>query len=229
MPAPPPAAATSPAAVAASPTRGRAAPEAATECTFACLAVRSRRRQRPVGAVTGIPPPQRLRAEGGDVGDHDLQPRTVREGRVHERRGQVNRPRRLEHALDEVAHLVGGQVGGQMVLVRSTSLSRHGVWFSTARRSCCVPRRERRPRAAITSSGGPDATRPTRHGWLARPRRAWPRTPAGALKVGHAAPTGSHAPFRTGRTAVAVRSRSAQRPAAAPSAPRRGKCATRGR
>ena len=46
----------------------------------------------------------------GDVGDDHVEPGAVGQGGVDERRRQVHpAPRRLQHPLDEVAHLVGGQ------------------------------------------------------------------------------------------------------------------------
>ena len=49
----------------------------------------------------------------GDVGDDDVQPDAVREHGIDEGRAEVDpSPRRLQHALDEVAHLVVRQQGG---------------------------------------------------------------------------------------------------------------------
>jgi hypothetical protein len=45
-----------------------------------------------------------------DVGDDDVEPRAVRESRVHERAAEVDAPTAApEHALHEVSHLVGRQ------------------------------------------------------------------------------------------------------------------------
>src|SRR6185312_14861680 len=52
----------------------------------------------------------------GDVRDDDVQPRAVGQHRVDERRGQVDPAAAgLEHALDQVAHLVGRQDGGRQL------------------------------------------------------------------------------------------------------------------
>lgn len=46
-----------------------------------------------------------------DVRDHDVEPRTVRQGRVDERAAEVDAAARgLQHPLDQVAHLAVGEV-----------------------------------------------------------------------------------------------------------------------
>ena len=75
-------------------------------------------RDQVVEAVRGHDELADVQAEvlAGDVRDHRVQPAPVRQQRVDERRGQVEPPAgRLEHPLDQVAHLVGGQHDGRQL------------------------------------------------------------------------------------------------------------------